>query len=213
VTRLLLVDDHALVRAGLRSLLESAGFEVVGEAADGREAVSVALRTRPEVVVMDVVMPVLNGVDATRRLVGELPGVRVIGLSGFTDERSVVAMFEAGARGYLLKDSLSDELIEAVRAVAGGLDYVSPVIASVVVQRVVASGESTTDECPLSLREREVLQLLAEGRTSKQIASSLSLAVPTVETHRRQIMEKLGLRNVAELTKYAIRAGLTSLER
>jgi DNA-binding NarL/FixJ family response regulator len=209
--RILLVDDHKMMRDGLRAILEREGLEVVGEAENGHEAIALARREKPGIVVMDVSMPDLNGVDATRRLVAELPGVKVIGLSMHADRRYVVAMFAAGAVGYLLKNSAADELIRAVRAVAGDLTYVSPAIAAVVVESLSRLSQPKSVKT-LSPREREVLQLLAEGKTTKDIASRLSLAVPTVETHRRQIMDKLALRTIAELTKYAIREGLTSLE-
>jgi two-component system, NarL family, response regulator NreC len=213
--RILLVDDHKMMRDGLRAILEKEeGVEIVGEASNGHEAIVLALRHKPEVVVMDISMPDLNGVDATRRLVTELGRVKVIGLSMNADRRYVVAMFEAGASGYLLKNSASDELIQAVRAVASDLTYVSPAIASVVVGGFIAPSvrsERKSDR-PLSPREREVLQLLAEGKSSKDIALRLSLAVATVETHRRQMMDKLSLRTIAELTKYAIREGLTSID-
>jgi DNA-binding NarL/FixJ family response regulator len=211
--RILLADDHALVRDGLRAILEVHGYEVVAEACDGRDAVSEALRTKPDVVVMDVRMPHLNGIDATRQLVLQRPGIRVIGVSGYSDERNVIEMFEAGAKGYLLKGASGEELVEAVRAVSEGLDYVSPSVASVLVGRISSPGEDPRVESPLTLREREVLQLLAEGKTSKEIAGFLGVAVATVDTHRRRIMEKLDLHTIAELTKYAVRVGLTSLER
>ena len=211
--RILLADDHKMMRDGLRALLEKEGWQVVGEAADGHEAVALARRLRPDVVVMDISMPKLNGIDATRRMVAESRGLKVVALSMNADRRYVVAMFEAGAVGYLLKNSASDELIQAVRAVAGDLTYVSPSIAAMVVGNVVgAAGPVAKPEHPLSPRERQVLQLLAEGHSSKEIASRLDLAVPTVETHRRQIMDKLNLRTIAELTKYAIREGLTSID-
>ncbi len=210
--KILLVDDHKMMRDGLRAILEKEGMLVVGEAANGHEAIALSRRLRPEIVVMDISMPELNGIDATRRLVAELPNIKVIGLSMHSDRRYVVAMFEAGAVGYLLKNSASEELMQAVRAVAGDLTYVSPSIAAVVVDTLVASALQPRSERPLSPREREVLQLLAEGKSSKDIAVCLDLAVPTVETHRRQIMDKLNLRTIAELTKYAIREGLTSLD-
>lgn len=213
--RVLLVDDHALMRAGLRAVLErEADVRVVGEAADGREAVAKAVALAPDVVVMDVAMPGLNGVEATRRLRDASPGARVIGLSMHADRRYVRAMFEAGAVGYLLKDSAPVELLAALRAVAERRTYVSPAIAGAVVEgflRGDAAGRAPSAP-ELSPRERETLQLLAEGKTSKEVAASLDIAVSTVETHRRQIMAKLGLHTMAELTKYAIRHGLTSLD-
>lgn len=220
--RILLADDHQMMRDGLRAILEGAGMSVVGEAASGREAVALAQSVNPDVVVMDISMPDLNGIDATWRLASEMPEIKVIGLSMNSDRRYVIAMFAAGAVGYLLKSSAAEELIRAVKAVACGQKYVSPAIAGIVLDNLVgradvAASRSRTPPSfaavkPLTSREREVLQLLAEGRSSKEMAQSLNVAVTTVETHRRQIMDKLGLRTVAELTKYAIREGLTSLD-
>ena len=210
--KILLADDHKMLRDGLRAILEKEGLQVVGEAATGHEAIEMARRLRPTVVVMDISMPELNGIDATRRIMAELPGTKVIGLSMNSDRRYVVAMFAAGAVGYLLKNSASDELIQAVHAVCNDLTYVSPAIAAIVVDRLVDGTRTETKAKPLSPREREVLQLLAEGKSSKDIATRLDLAVPTVETHRRQIMDKLNLRTIAELTKYAIREGITSID-
>jgi DNA-binding NarL/FixJ family response regulator len=203
-----------MIRDGLRAVLERVGLDVVGEAATGREAVALAKQLSPDIVVMDISMPDLNGVDATKRLVAECPGVKVIGLSMHSDRRYVLAMFRAGAMGYLLKDSASDELLQALHAVARHQKYVSPGIAGVLVDNIIDPGRSAkAEEQPLSPREREVLQLLAEGHSSKDIAHRLDLALPTVETHRRQIMNKLKIRTIAGLTKYAIREGLSSLER
>jgi DNA-binding NarL/FixJ family response regulator len=210
--KILLADDHQMVRDGLKALLEREGLLVVAQAATGREAVALALQFRPDVAIMDISMPELNGIDATRRLVAEIPGIKVIALSMNSDRRYVVAMFAAGASGYLLKNSASDELIRAIVTVAGGQSFISPGIASLVVEGLVA-GERPAGPTGslLSPREREVLQLVAEGRSSKEIGVDLGIAVPTVETHRRQIMDKLELRSIAELTKYAIREGLTSV--
>jgi DNA-binding NarL/FixJ family response regulator len=211
--KILLVDDHKMMRDGLRAILEKEELMVVGEAASGREALVSARRLRPQIVVMDISMPELNGIDATRKLLAELPGTKVIALSMNSDRRYVLAMFKAGAVGYLLKNSASEELIAAVRAVADDLTYVSPSIAALIVDDAIdAVGPRTAAIRTLSTREREVLQLLAEGKSSKDIAAHLNVAVPTVETHRRQIMDKLSLRTIAELTKYAIREGLTSLD-
>lgn len=221
--KILLADDHRMMRDGLRALLEREGLEVVAEAADGREAVSLVLRLHPDIVIMDVSMPELNGIDATRKLRAEAPKTKVIGLSMNADRRYVLAMFAAGAVGYLLKSSASEELIQALRAVSAGQKYVSPAIANIVLEHLTegpAAGGSRLAAVPqthqivkaLTTREREVLQLLAEGKASKEIAAQLGISLATVETHRRQIMDKLGLRTVAELTKYAIREGLTSIE-
>ena len=212
--KILLADDHRLMREGLRALLEKEGLTVVGEAVNGREAITLARSLRPEVVVMDISMPELNGIDATRALAAELPQVRVIALSMNSDRRYVRAMFEAGAAGYLLKSAASSELVRAVRAVAQGQKYVSPAIADVIIEGWVGQPHAQANppsDRTLSSREREVLQLLAEGCSSKEIATRLDLALQTVETHRRQITAKTGLRSIAELTKYAIREGLTTV--
>jgi two-component system, NarL family, response regulator NreC len=216
---ILIVDDHRIVRDGLQAVLEGAGFAVVGTAANGREAIARARDLRPEVILMDISMPELNGIEATRALMSEVPGTRVLGLSARADRYSVLAMFAAGAHGYLCKNAASrDELVQAIHTVMSGHKYVSPSVASLVLEHSVdATGNAPhkrRDEGrrPISMRERDVLRLLAEGKSSKEIASALSLALPTVETHRRQLMSKLGLRSIAELTKYAVREGLSPLE-
>ena len=214
--KVLLADDHRMMLAGLRAVLEKAGVEVTGEAATGLEAIAETQRLRPDVVVMDVGMPDLNGIDATRRLVRELPGVKVVGLSMSADRRYVAAMLEAGAMGYVLKDEAADALLHALEAVSRGLTFLSPGVeaAGVALAGVRRRTPPAMPQArPLTQREREVLQLLAEGRSSKEIAMALDIGLPTVETHRRQIMSKLKLRSVAELTKYAIREGITSVER
>jgi DNA-binding NarL/FixJ family response regulator len=212
---ILLVDDHQMMRDGLRAVLEQEpDFHVAGEAADGREALEACESLRPDVVVMDVGMPGLNGIEATRLLRTRSPRSRVVALSMNADRRYVQAMFSAGAWAYLVKSSASDELIRAIRAVAQGEKYVSPTVAGSVLAAPVG-GPACVQADPrdqLSPREREVLQLIAEGLTSKEVAVRLGVAVSTIETHRKQIMAKLGLRSVAELTKFAIRAGLTSLD-
>lgn len=212
--RVVLADDHRMMRDGLRAVLERAGIEVVGEAATGHEALTEVRRLRPDVVVMDIGMPQLNGIDATRRLTAELHGLKVLALSMNADRRYVIAMLEAGAMGYLLKNSASDELLIALEAIVRGETYLSPAIAGSVVAEAIQRGSAPrpSEQRELSVREREVLQLVAEGKSSKEIGAILQIAVPTVETHRRQIMEKLSLRTIAELTKYAIREGLTSSE-
>ena len=202
---ILLADDHKMMRDGLRAVLErEADMHVVGEAADGYEAIEQARAVCPDVVVMDVSMPGLNGIEATRRIVEAHPGMKVVGLSINADRRYVRAMFEAGAAGYLLKNAASDELIQALRVVARDQHYVSPAIAGAVVEGFVrhdASEQPAAQGSPadLSSREREVLQLLAEGKTSKDVALRLGVAVSTVETYRRGIAAKLGIHTVAEL--------------
>ncbi len=212
--RILLVEDHQIVREGLRALLErEPGFTVVAEAGDGRTAVDLAAREGPDVVVMDVAMPGLNGIDATKQILANAPLTRVIALTMSADKRYVVAMLSAGASGYVLKSAAAQELIRAIHEVAAGNRYLGVAVSGVVIDALVQKPErEPTSGAALSDREREVLQLLAEGRTSKEIATALHVAVSTIETHRRQIMSKLGLRSVAELTKYAVREGLTSVE-
>ena len=213
--RVLLADDHKIIRDGLRMLIDrEAGMEVVAEAENGRQTVRLAQKLSPHVVIMDVTMPDMNGIDATRRLAEEAPGVRVIGLSMHSDRRYILGMLEAGARGYLLKDCAFEELAAAIRNVAAGNTYLSPKIADVVVKGYLdrTSGPSPGLGSALTPREREVLQLLAEGMAAKEIASHLNVSVKTVETHRRNMMEKLDMHSVAELTKYAVREGLVSIE-
>lgn len=214
-TRVLLADDHGLFRAGVRGLLQSsAGVTVVGEAADGREAVRLAEALRPDVVVMDIRMPNFNGMDATRKICGANPRVSVIALSMHADRRFVRQMFAAGARGYLRKDCDFQELLEAIRVVRSGEVYLSPQVAELVAsdyhQLLRADGIGSGDG--LTPREREVLQLLADGKSTKQAARLLHVSVKTVESHRRQVLLKTGADGIAELTKYAIRCGLTTAE-
>jgi DNA-binding NarL/FixJ family response regulator len=212
----LIADDHKIMLAGLRSLLEKqADIEVIAEAENGRKAVQYATDKKPDVVVMDVSMPDLNGIEATKQIVESLPETRVIALSMHSDKRFVMGMLRAGAFGYLLKDCASQELANAIHQVAVGKKYLSPEITGVVIDDFllgVSSEEVATATSRLSAREREVLQLIAEGWSTKQIASHLYVSVKTIETHRRQIMKKLDLHNIADLTKYAIREGLTSIE-
>ena len=212
---ILLVDDHQMMRDGLRAVLErESDLHVSGEAADGRAALELCASLHPDVVVMDIGMPGLNGIEATRQVTAQHPRTRVVALSMNADRRYVHAMFEAGAWAYLVKSSASEELIRAIRAVAHDEKYVSPTVASAVLDTFVGGPKAAQRDprSELSPREREVLQLLAEGMTSKEIAGKLDLAVSTIETHRKQIMAKLDLRSVAELTKFAIRTGITTLE-
>ncbi len=213
--RVLIADDHTIMRAGLRSLLEKEDqIEVVAEAENGRRAVQLAVEHKPDVVVMDVSMPDLNGIEATSQVLESLPDAKVIALSMHTDKRFVMGMLRAGASGYLLKDCASQELASAIVSVASNKKYLSPDIAGVVIEDSLYGGQQEEESASsmISAREREVLQLIAEGWSTKQIASHLYVSVKTIETHRRQIMKKLDLHNIADLTKYAIREGLTSVE-
>jgi DNA-binding NarL/FixJ family response regulator len=214
-TTVILADDHKMLRNGLRFLFEQQEeFEVVGEAGDGRSAVRMVLDLEPDVLVMDIAMPDLNGIEATRQIKAAAPQVKVIALSMHADRRFVEGMLGAGASGYVLKSSASEELVSAIREVTSGRVYTSPKITHVVMESYVRklTQPEPGEPSPITPREREVLQLLAEGKSTKEIASHLYLSVNTVDTHRRHIMEKLDLHSVAELTKYAIREGLTSLD-
>ncbi len=215
-TRILLVDDHQIMREGLMSLMSGEpDLEVVGDASDGRQAVQMARRLRPDLVVMDISMPGLSGIEATRQILAELERVRVLALSMHADPRFVAGALEAGAHGYMIKDCTSQELLKCIRTVANGGTYLSPQVAEVVVKGFVRRLGEETGTPPASVltpREREVLQLLVEGHTAKQVAERIHLGVKTVETHRRNIMEKLGLNNLVDLIKYAMREGVVSLD-
>ncbi len=213
--RILLADDHKIMREGLKALLEKQlDIEVIAEAENGLEAVNLTRKLRPDIVMMDIGMTALNGIEATREIIATVPGVRVIALSMHSDKRFVIEMLKAGAFGYLLKDSAPEELTSAIRAVASNQPYLSPKITDVVLKDYLntLSQKEPTAFTVLTAREREVLQLIAEGRSTKQIASALHVSVKTIETHRQQMMEKLDIRSIAELTKYAVREGLTSLD-
>ncbi|MGE3171838.1 MAG: response regulator [Planctomycetota bacterium] len=239
--RILLVDDHQLMRQGLRSILEDElGFELVGEASSGRDAVRMAAELQPTIVIMDVAMPGLNGIEATRQIKEHDPRVGVIALSSYSDRRYVLAILGAGADGYVLKAGAYDDLRRAVRAVSGGNRFLCPEVAGIVVDATLAGASTAApaaddaaagdfdevDGAPaevaagvgsafklLGPREREVLQLVAEGFTSAEIAARLHVSPSTVDTHRRNLMRKVGLRNAADVTRYAIREGLVSPEQ
>jgi DNA-binding NarL/FixJ family response regulator len=205
--RILLADDHAVVRQGFKMILDAqADMEIVGQAANGRQAVDLAEQLRPDVVVMDVSMPELNGIEATRRLASSLPHARVIALSMHKDSVYVREILRAGARGYLLKDSGAADLVAAIRAVASGESYLSPAVSNAVLDDYRRHATNPIDL--LTSREREVLQLLAEGKTNKEIAALLNLSVYTVEAHRGRILEKLNLHSIGELVRFAVRSGL-----
>ncbi len=214
IIKILIADDHKILRDGLRSMLDNyPEIEVIAEADNGRKTVQLVKQLSPDVVIMDIAMSELNGIEATRKITDEKPGIKVIALSMHSDRRFVAEMLKAGASAYLLKDSDFGELITAIRAVVANKTYLSPAITDIVVEDFVrhpAKHESSVYSI-LSNREREVLQLLAEGNNTKEIASHLGVSIKTVEAHRIKIMNKLGIYSVAELTKYAIREGLTSL--
>ena len=205
-TRILLADDHLVVREGLRSLLEAAGFKVVGEARDGREALKLARVLEPDLTVMDIGMPGLNGVDACRELLREVPEMRIILLTVHGEDAYVIEALRSGARGYVLKTQAGSDLVRAIGEVTQGRIYLSPSVSSAVVQAFLAGSTSPAD--PLTPREREVLQLVAEGRSTKEVAGILGVSVKTAETHRTRLMTKLDIHHTAGLVHYAIRRGL-----
>jgi DNA-binding NarL/FixJ family response regulator len=205
--RILLADDHRMVRQGFKLILESQeDMEVVGETGNGREAVEKAAALRPDIVVMDVTMPELNGIEATRRIREVAPHAHVLALSVHRDRVYVREMVRAGAEGYLLKESADTELLAAVRAVADGNSYLSPEIAGAVLKDYRRLASNPVDL--LSPREREILQLIAEGKTNKDIAVQLGLSIYTIDGHRTRVMEKLGLHSVGELVRFAVRNGI-----
>lgn len=212
--KVMIADDHPLVRGGLRALLERDNeFQVVAEAADGYEAIDLAVLHKPDVVLLDVGMPRLSGPDAAQSISQKVPSTRIVMLSMHSDEAYVLRALKAGARGYLLKASPEADVIAAVRAVAGGHAYFSPSITKLLVEEYVIEArrrgvEDTYDL--LSIREKEILQLLASGKTNREIADLLNISVATVETHRNNILQKLHLHNLAELILYAVRKGLIS---
>jgi DNA-binding NarL/FixJ family response regulator len=216
-TRILLADDHAIMREGLKSLLvKQFGMSVVGECSDGNTAVRMARELEPDVVVMDISMPDLDGIEATRRITAVNKDVRVLALSQHSDMRMVTEMFRAGASGFLLKDAAFGELVRAVTTICEERTYISPDVAGGLVEKHVQRQAQRDDESALPLlsdREREVLQLLAEGNSTKEVAAKLMRSVKTIETHRHNIMQRLNLHSLPELTKYAVREGLTALDK
>ena len=214
-TKILIVDDHAIVRQGLRALIDKEqDMDVIAEAASGGEAIAVARECRPDVIVMDISMPDINGIDATRCITTESDQVRVLALSMESDRRFVVEVLKAGANGYVLKDAAFAELATAIRAVAAGETYLQARVTTLLIKEYL---QRIPDDLPatyenLSLREREILQLIADGSNAKEIAFTFGVSVKTVENQRHSIMKKLDLYSIAELTKYAVRQGLTSLK-
>jgi len=211
-SKIVLADDHKIMRDGLRVLLQkSIDMEVVGEAENGRQAIRLVDELHPQVVIMDISMPDLNGIEATRQILARKPSTKVIGLSMHADKRFVIGMFEAGAAAYLLKDCAFEELVQAIHAVIANGTYLCSKISDMVVRDYV-SMITKAEPTNLTFREREILQLIAEGRSTKEIAECLQVSVKTVETHRQHVMDKLNIFSVAGLTKYAIRTGITSLD-
>lgn len=204
--RVLLADDHQIVREGLRALLEKAGHTVVGEAADGRDACRLARRLQPNIAVLDLSMPLLNGLDATRAIQRASPGTRAILLTMYIDRPFVLQAMQAGARGYVLKSQAAEDLLRAIEEVLRGAAYLSPGVSALLVE-AYREGAGDGDE-PLTAREREVLQLIGEGKTTKAIAAVLGISFKTAESHRSRIMKKLDIHEVAGLVRYAIRRGL-----
>jgi two-component system response regulator NreC len=213
--RIILADDHQIVRQGLRILLEAEpDMEVIAEADNGRKVLKLARELEPDVIIMDLSMPELNGIEATRQILSGSPEVKIVALSMHSDSLFVLNMIKSGASGYLLKDCALEELVKAIRTVMNQKTYLSPGVSDIVIRDFVTGWQTTNSSAfsVLSPREREVLQLMAEGKSTNQIADGLCVSVKTVEAHRKQVMTKLGIHSVAELTKYAIRQGLTSLE-
>jgi len=213
--KILLADDHRIIREGLRNLINKRpDMEVVAEAENGLKAVQLTKELLPDVVIMDVTMTDLNGIEATRQITAEFPDVKVLALSMHSHKQFVVRILSAGASGYMLKDCAFEELVKAIHALVANKSYLSPYIAGIVITDYVCNlsdNESSTYSV-ITPREREVLQFMAEGKTTKQIASCLHVSAKTVESHRRGIMDKLNIHSIAELTKYAIREGITSLK-
>ena len=213
--KIILAEDHNIIREGIRALLEAqTDFKIVAEACDGRTAVKLARQHNPDVVIMDVSMPELNGIDATRLILREISKVKVIALSMYSDKRFIKGMLAAGVSGYLLKNCVAAELIAAIRRVIKGHKYLSPQILGEVVEGYLGhlTPDNAESDSPLSSREREIVQLVAEGKDSRQIAECLFISPKTVESHKRRVMEKLEIHSIASLTKFAIRQGLTSVD-
>jgi DNA-binding NarL/FixJ family response regulator len=207
----MLADDHAVVRDGLRALLEGGNdLQVVAVAGNGREAVAEALRLKPDIVIMDIAMPELDGVEATRRIVERCPETRVLILSMYLSAEHIYRALQAGAQGYVLKESAGDEVVDAIRALRAGKRYLSHRITETVIDDYLREGTNVSPLDSLSLRERDVLQLVVEGRTNAAIAQALSLSPKTVETYRARIMKKLKVRDTVELVKFSMRHGLIS---
>jgi DNA-binding NarL/FixJ family response regulator len=208
--RIVLADDHTMIRQGLKAILESEGFQVAGEASNGRDAIATCQRVRPDVAVLDISMPLLNGLDAAQEIIKERPEVKIVLLTAFTHERYVLESLRHGVTGYLLKENAADELVQAVRAVNQGAIYLASKVSRSVLRTLSEKVDDSGD--PLSARERQVLQMIAEGKSMKEIGALLGVSSRTADSHRTNIMNKLGLYDTASLVRYAIRTGLVSSE-
>lgn len=204
--RILLADDHVMIRQGLRAIIEREDLEVVGEASDGQEAVRLAQQQHPDVAVLDLSMPLLNGLDAARGIIQASPKTKIIILTMYTEDQYVMEALRAGVRGYVLKKQAPSDLIQAIKEVYQGTIYLSPGVSRALVEAYLAKSELPPD--PLTTRERQVLQLVSEGKTTKEIASLLEISVKTAESHRTRIMDKLDIHSTANLVRYAVRRGL-----
>ncbi|MCP3874181.1 MAG: response regulator transcription factor [Desulfobacteraceae bacterium] len=214
-TRVIIADDHAIIREGLKSLLEKKGVSVIDIAKNGREAIDLAIKHRPDIIMMDISMPDLNGVEATAVIKREVPNIKVIALSMHSSKKIIDKMFASGASGYILKETAFDELYDAIQEVSKGNFYLSPSIARMYIDsqgNMFTAGHDIPKSNKISKKEREVLQLVAEGEKTRNIAEKMSISVKTVEVHRRNIMKKLSIFNIAGLTKFAIKEGIVSLE-
>lgn len=212
--RIILVDDHNIVRSGLKNLLENEeGMVIVGEVGTGIRAISLCRELQPDIVIMDVAMPDMNGMEATRKIMARMPNTKVLALSMHSDRRFVSHMFDAGASGYMLKDCALEELAYAIRSIMSSKVYISPSIGGIIVDNYMNRQKDVgTKTTFLTHREKEVLQLISEGKTTKKAAEMLCLSSKTIDSHRKNIMDKLDIHTVAELTKYALREGMTSLD-
>ena len=215
-TKILIVDDHGMVREGLRLLFEQQNdMKVIGEASNGRQAVATACKLKPDIVLMDVTMPKLNGIDAAKKIIDEYPNVKVVALSAHCNRGFVADMLRAGVSGYILKDGMADELIRGIRVVMDGEQYLSPKVAKIVIAEYIVDCQLRPDTplmSKLTTKERELIQLLAENKSNKEAAKLLHVSIKTVDTRRRTIMDKLEITGIADLTKFAIREGLTTLD-
>jgi two-component system response regulator NreC len=214
--KVLLAEDHTIVRKGIRSLLDGEpDIEVVGEAEDGREAVEKVEELSPDIVLMDITMPHLNGLDATRQIKKMFPEVKVLGLTMYTNEEYILQLLQAGASGYLVKQTAPDELVSAIQAAHRGEAFLSPAVSKTIIEEYLRHNETTIQEDSydkLTIREREILQLVTEGYSNREISEKLHISIKTVGVHRTNLMEKLDIHNTPELVKYAIRKGIISLE-